>query len=220
MRLFGKDLCWISEHYTKLVEKYGDTPTSSQWTDLATQEKRMNILLEIGDIKSSKVLDFGCGTGHLLEVMKGKYEFNGEYVGYDISRKMIEIAREKHPLARFEHRNILEEGVPEDFDYIFISGVFNNRASDNWGMMTSILKCLFNNTRKAIAFNNLSTYVDYVTKALFHVDPERVFRFCKEELSPFVTLRHDYEVKPGVVPFEFSVYVYKTEIPTIKRMSN
>ena len=87
------------------------------------------------------------------------------------------------------------------------SGVFNNAGADNWGMMTTLLGELFKLCRKGLAFNCLSTYVDYQDEGLFYVEPERVFAFCKQTLSPSVTLRHDYRVKPGVIPFEFTVYV-------------
>ena len=71
-------------------------------------------------------------------------------------------------------------------------------------------------TNKAIAFNNLSSYVDYKDKILYYEDPEKIFRFCKSELSPFVSIRHDYQIKTKKIPYEFTTYVYKTKIPTRK----
>ncbi|KGF72808.1 hypothetical protein DO97_04900 [Neosynechococcus sphagnicola sy1] len=171
----------------------------------------MEILLQIGELRTCKVLDFGCGTGHLLTLLKSKLNFHGEYVGYDISPEMITIARQKFPDIKFEQRNILTDGIPETFDYIFASGVFNNQLTDNWGWMTTLLTKLFSHTRIGVAFNALSTYVDYYESNLFYVSPEEVFRFCKSELSPCVTIRHDYQLKPGVIPFEFSVYVYRCD---------
>jgi len=55
----------------------------------------------------------------------------------------------------------------------------------------------------------MSTYVDYQDAGLFYEPPERAFRFVKKELTPFVHLRHDYEVKPRIVPFEFAIYALK-----------
>ena len=40
--------------------------------------------------------------------------FKGEYVGYDLSARMIAAAQKKFPEARFERRDILEDGVSED----------------------------------------------------------------------------------------------------------
>ena len=42
------------------------------------------------------ILDIGCGTGDLLSSMKPKYG-----MGIDISPKMIEIAKQRHPTSKF-----------------------------------------------------------------------------------------------------------------------
>ena len=49
----------------------------------------------------------------------------------------------------------------------------------------------------------MSTYVDFRRKGSFHASPERVFKIAKK-LSKRVVIRHDY------LPFEFSVYIYKS----------
>ena len=180
----------------------------------------MAVLSEIAsDLPTAKVLDFGCGTGHLLAYLRQVRRFSGEYVGYDLSSTMIAAARHKFPGVRFEQRDILADGVPEHFDYVLVSGVFNNHVNDGWGLMTAILTRLFQHTRRGLAFNALSTYVDRFDPALFYVSPERVFRFCKESLSPCITLRHDYTIRPGVVPFEYSVFVYATGIAPRKDLT-
>ncbi len=209
-----RDLERLARHYGDLVARHGDGAQSAQWPDRATQEARMAILCDAGVQPGSKVLDFGCGTGQMLDFLRRTISYNGEYVGYDLSPKAIELAGKKFSGARFEVRNILDAGVPEDFDFIFISGVFNNLISDNWGMMTEILQRLFPHARIALAFNGISRYVDFFTDGLYYADPSAVFRYCKETLSPRVVLRHDYCLKPGVLPYEFSIYVFASDIPT------
>lgn len=208
---FEKDLVEIEKHYESLFTAHGDSPAAMQWSSRASQERRMRILSAVGDISTAKLLDFGCGTGHLLNLLRAECGFTGEYVGYDLCENTLDEARRKFPQTRFERRDVLADGMREDFDYVLINGVFNNQVSDNWRWMTATVRELYSHVRCACAFNALSTYVDYQDQGLFYVSPERVFRFCKEELSPCVTLRHDYCVKDGVGPFEFSVYVYRTE---------
>jgi len=215
---FEADVARIQEIFSARIAKYGDTPQSAEHLDRATQEKRMDLIAEVAPLEDAKILDFGCATGHLLTFLRERHGFAGEYVGYDITQEMIDIAAAKFPDARFECRNILEEGVPEDFDYVFISGTFNDLTPHNWNLMQSALKALYPRTRKAIAFNNLTTYVDYFDDHLFYVSPEQVFRFCKEELSPCVTLRHDYQVKEGSMPYEFTTYVYRSEFDPRKNL--
>jgi len=210
----------LDAHYTARVKEHGDAPAAVQWRDRATQERRMAILAEVGVLRTAKLLDFACGTGHLLTFLREHLDFSGEYVGYDLSEAMLDLARQKHPEARFERRNIFEQGLPEDFDFILVSGVFNNRVDDNQGMMHDTLSILFPHIRRALAFNALSCYVDHRVPELSYISPEDVFSFCMRTLSPNVTLRHDYDVREGVAPFEFAVYVYATEHACLPPMTD
>ncbi len=42
----------------------------------------------------SRVLDFGCGNGRLLNILKEK---NIQYFGVDVSQKLVNLAKEKYP---------------------------------------------------------------------------------------------------------------------------
>ena len=95
------------------------------------------------------------------------------------------------------------------YDYVFISGTFNNKIKNNWVWIKKCLKFLFQKTKKVLVFNNLSSYVDYYDKNLFYVKPEKVFSFCKKNLSLYVAINNNYEIKKGVIPFEFTTSVYK-----------
>ena len=55
----------------------------------------------------------------------------------------------------------------------------------------------------------MSTYVDYKDEVLFYESPEDAFTYVKKEITPFVTLRHNYLVKENSIPFEFIIYAYK-----------
>ena len=207
---FMDEFAHLRRHYSKLVYQYGDSALGVQWNDRANQDIRLEILTQIGDLTGAKILDFGCGTGRLLTLLRKNLSFAGEYIGYDINADMIAAAREKFPQTRFEQRDILAQGIPEDFDYVLISGVFNNRVLDNWALMTSLLKSLYPHVRKGLAFNALSTYTEEYYPELYFVEPEKVFHFCKTELSAFVTLRNDYLVEPDIEPYDFTIYVYRS----------
>ena len=168
--------------------------------------------------QNSLVADFGCGTGHLYSFLKKKINFKGEYVGYDISSEMINFAKKKHKKARFENINILNKRINENFDYVLINGTFNNKTKNNFLWVKKCLKILFKKTKKAIAFNNLTTYVDYFDKKLYYIRPEKIFSFCKTELSPLVILNHNYHIKKQYLPYEFTTYVYKTKIKIRKSL--
>ena len=209
---FTHALHCLAEHYSGLLDEHGDTPPGVQWRDRETQERRMEILAEVGDLRTAKILDFGCGTGHLLDFLRRRARFSGEYVGDELSTDMIALATRKFPDARFETRDVLASGFAEDFDYVLISGVFHIRVEDSWDLLTETLRRLFTRTRRAIAFNAMSTYVDHFDRDQFYVSPTRIFQFCKEQLSPCVTIRHDYLLRPDTVPYEFTVYVHAADV--------
>ena len=208
-----RELDRLARHYETLARRYGASPEANQWRDLATQERRFAVLTAIApDIVESSVLDFGCGTGALYGFLRDKVGFNGSYCGVDISAASIDIARKTWPEARFEHADLLSGDTVGEFDYVLISGVFNNRLDEDWpcsSYMQDVLCTVFPLARKGLAFNAMSTYVDYQDANLCYFSPEEVFAFCKKNLSKKVVLRHDYQIKEGVIPFEFAIYVYK-----------
>ncbi len=214
---FEKIFSKISNYYDKRILKYKGSTKSVGQKNIKTLEKRLSILLDVGDLKKSKILDFGCGTGYLYEYLKKKINFKGEYVGYDISNEMVNFAKKKYKKARFEKKDIFKDKITEKFDYVIINGTFNYKFDNNFKWIEKTLITLLKKTNKGIAFNNLSSYVDYKDKILYYEIPEKIFNFCKTKLSPLVTIRHDYQIKNNKVPYEFTTYIYKTKI-RVRRM--
>lgn len=195
----------IKKHYRKLLIEHGDSAESAQYSNRATQEKRLQILTDIAPLQNKKILDFGCGTGHLATYL-AEQGTEIEYFGVDIVEDFFEFGRSKHPKHQF---GLLKDFKDEKFDFAFVSGVFNNKMEDNRTFYQSTLIDLFSRVKQGIAFNMMSTYVDYQDDGLFYEEPEKAFSFIKNKLTPRVSLRHDYQVKAGVIPFEFAIYAYK-----------
>jgi SAM-dependent methyltransferase len=194
----------VQAHYRTLIQTHGDTHEAAQYSSRESQEARFRVLTEIANLEGAKIMDFGCGTAHLATYLKEK-GVRCDYVGIDFVTEFFDFARGKHPEHRF---GIWSDFDGEDFDYAFVSGVFNNLTDDNESFYKRTVKDIFARVRKGFAFNMMSTYVDYYDEGLYYVRPEDVFGYMKT-LTPFVTLRNDYQVKPGSIPFEFSIYAYK-----------
>jgi len=208
----------IGSHFSRLILENGDTPDAVQWTDITTQNKRFEILCQIADLRSAKILDFGCGKADLLTYLENNENFQGQYHGIDISAEMIDFCKNKFPNSKFEARDIFENPLIESFDYILISGTFNQKTTNDLELTQKLLNCLYRSADKGLTFNALSTYVDFFDPGLNYYAPEQMFNFCKETLSPRVTLRHDYLLKENCIPYEYSIFVYSCDVPCRKNL--
>ncbi len=66
--------------------------------------------------ENGRALDIGCGsTGRFIDLLR-QQGFEPE--GLDISTKMVELARERHPDVTFHHRDICEGKLPSKYDFI------------------------------------------------------------------------------------------------------
>ncbi len=74
-------------------------------------------LLELLEAKSGeRVLDVGCGTGHLTAKIAAS---GAQVTGIDQSAEMIEEAQTAYPALRFEVMDARELSFPEKFDAVF-----------------------------------------------------------------------------------------------------
>lgn len=190
------------ERYNERLKKYGYDPKTLGWFK-GRQTIRFEILSEIGDLNNCSILDIGCGFGDFCGFLIKK-GLNVEYTGYDINPNLIRIAREVYPKAHFEVKDIEEEEINKVFDWVFSSGAFNFRLSNNEGFIRSMLRSMFQLSKKGVAADFMSAYVDFKNEEAYYAKPEEIFSFCKT-LSKRLLLRHDY------IPFEFCVYIYKND---------
>src|SRR5438874_853631 len=162
----------LLDGYHRSLAQHGDTAEAVHWRE-STQRARFDDLVKIAELTDASVLDYGCGKGDLYAYLKDR-GFRGRYTGFDINPEMIALARKKHPGVRFEACDIEEAAVTERFDYILLSGVFNNRISDNQSWMQSVLRKCFAIADKGLGFNAISTYVNYREEPLYYADPEEM----------------------------------------------
>lgn len=201
----------IKAHYGELYRRYGASHQAVQWSSRETQERRFDVLCDV-IASGDSVIDLGCGLGDLLGYLRERKGFRGRYLGLDFVPDFVEHARKAYAAdaaASFAEFDITKDALPGDYDVVVTSGMFNNRIDDNWTFLLHTVQRMFGAANKSAAFNVMSSYVDYEDPALFYCDPLRLFDQLKREVSPLVTLRHDYRVKPESVPFEFSVYLRK-----------
>lgn len=197
----AKDKEQAIKRYEERLSVFGKSVKTMGWRDERQQELRFEILAQIGDLDSKKILDVGCGFGDYYSyLLKNNLIVN--YTGYDLSLKITEIAKNEHQGANFAVKDILIDRVNEKFDYVFSSGIFNHKISNNMKFAREMIRRMFEICNLGIAFNMMTDIVDYKEEYLFYYSPEKIFNFAKT-LSRYVILRHDYPL------YEFTIYIYK-----------
>lgn len=197
----------MAAHYSTLAKRHGDSPKAAQWRGAPSQERRWDVLFEIGDLTSAKILDFGCGTGAMVASLRRRFGYDGTYVGVDISDAMLKLARARFPGTRFETFDLFADPPPETFDYVFASGTFNNDHIDAYEFLLAAIPRLYARARKGFAFNLLSADAPRRVMELMYIDPIEIYDFCRNTVTPLVTLRNDYRIEDEEIPEDFTIYL-------------
>lgn len=200
----------IKKHYESLYELHGRDHNAVQYSSGSSQVRRFEVLLDMFDSADS-IADIGCGLGDLLPLIRSRFN-NVRYYGYDFVQSFLDDANRRFAQdheAIFSPLDITQDDITTRADYVLLSGMLNNTMPDNQYFTEVTLKKMWAACNRGIAFNALSTYVDYYDSGLYYHNPLALFDFCKNNLSKYVTLRHDYDVKDKSIPFEFTIYVYK-----------
>lgn len=186
----------IKDLYEGNLSQHGVSSKAVGWKDQESQLLRFEKLAEVipGNTDSYTVADWGCGYAAMYDFLRAKKPGCNKYYGYDISADMLHKAQELHPGDELELIQSVE--VTMNADYTFVSGTFNVKFSESdeaWSAhIKEILQKLAEKTTRGLAFNLLTTYVDWKQENLFYADPMEFFDFCKKNLSRKVTLIHDY----------------------------
>jgi SAM-dependent methyltransferase len=201
----------IKRHYQKLLLLHGDAAESAQYSSRDSQFRRFAALARIGNMRGKRILDYGCGTACLHEYLCTINQEPASYHGADIVEDFFDLARSKVPNGFFSLPDQIGSG---NYDYAFVSGVFNNIRPDNRSFWQQTVTSLFSKCRHGLAFNLMSTYVDYQDSSLFYEDPCLAFDFVKRNITPFVSINHDYLAKKGSIPFEYTIFAYREPVGT------
>jgi SAM-dependent methyltransferase len=200
----------VADYYSKKVNQYGISALGVDWNSKESQYVRFDQLCKVIPPKNSfSLLDYGCGYGELLNYLMKEMDcipFN--YVGYDISINMIDLAKTSFGhLGNATFYNTIPEVKP---DYVVASGIFNVKLdlanSNEWlDYIIQTLNSINMLAVKGFSFNALTIYSDkvYMKEYLYYADPLFLFNHCKQYFSKNVALLHDYNL------FEFTLIVRK-----------
>jgi SAM-dependent methyltransferase len=198
----------VESYYSDKIEVHGPTAQGVDWNSPDSQRLRFVQLLKLVDRNQPFTInDYGCGYGALADYLRSEgYAF--QYLGFDISRKMIAKANELH--AAMQGVTLVgKERDLREADYTVASGIFNVKlkaATEAWeGYMLRTLERISSLSKRGFAFNVLTKYSDaeFQRPDLYYADPLFLFDHCKTKFSRFVSLLHDYPL------YEFTILVRK-----------
>jgi SAM-dependent methyltransferase len=192
----------IVDRYNQRLAVFGHDPRTLASGPPERHALRFAVLKGAGIESGMSVLDVGCGFGDFHGWLK-QQGLDVRYTGVDINPALVEIAKRNHPGAEFAVADLQVDDLKQRFDFVVSSSAFNLALTngDNYAFVADMLARAFAIADRGVAFDFLSSYVDFTGEGAFHYQPERVFEIAKR-LTKRVTLRHDYPL------FEFCVYLY------------
>jgi SAM-dependent methyltransferase len=100
----------VAASYDQLAERWADPGLTSGY-GIPQHERALRFVRTPG-----AAIDVGCGSsGRIIELLLGK-GFDVE--GLDVSSRMVELARRRHPALRFHHADVCEWTFPRQYDFI------------------------------------------------------------------------------------------------------
>lgn len=211
----------VSYYETRLAEHGPDSVQTLDWKDENIVKLRFALLLFALTLsqktKDFSLLDVGCGLGHLYGFLEDRgflRDLKIDYLGVDISPKLIEACQKRYPGAKFEVADILEGDLGRSFDFVAASGIFNVKVcppEENRNYLQAMLAKMFGLADKAVAVNFQSRLgIDYINRKDYDLhqsrynfyEPAEILELC-QPLTERLVVRHDY------YPLDFTVYLLK-----------
>jgi SAM-dependent methyltransferase len=203
----------LAEAYERFFEDHGDDFRGVGWTkSQAEVDLRFEVMLGVirpDGTDPVELLDFGCGLGHLYEYLQRcPPQRQIHYAGLEVSATLLGVARAKLPEVPLYDIDITRgtAGLPQ-FDYVVANGVFTYKDGLTHDEMLEYWQDLvpraFALARVGLAFNVMSSEVDWQREDLFHLPLDVLSSFVTANLSRRFVIRHDYPL------YEYTTYVYR-----------
>lgn len=206
----------LVDHYEDCLARHGDSHRGVDWPNPHDAQTRYRVMLDVIRLQTEPVslLDFGCGAAHLNEYIQAQQRTNIEYAGLDLSAQFVALSQSKFPACRFYHTDLLADLLATEtnelptFDYIILNGVLTEKLqmsfAEMWDYTQRLLRAVFAHARVGIAFNVMSSQVDWERNDLFHLPFDLLASFLTRELSRHFVTRNDYGL------YEYTTYVYRS----------
>jgi len=210
----GKNVDPINEtlgrYYTKCFAEHGASARGVDWQNAESLALHYDKILAViqPDLQGQRVslLDIGCGYGGLFKRAK-EAGLDIDYTGIDLVDGMIAHGQSKYQDAKFVRGDIFTFPLGRNFDYVVANGVLTEKLDVSireFGQFARrMILRMFDLASRGIAFNMMTSYVNFTASNLYYQNPGEIISFCAAELSPKWVLDHGYK------HYDFTMYVYR-----------
>ena len=166
--------------FNKIAKRYDDLYKKEK--DIAIDNK---IKKKVKGLKNKFIIDMGCGTGHLLELINVKKE---KYIGIDISHEMLKIAKKRYPGYKFIQKSVMDNStlLPEKGIYIFLFSlnymdikILNNIKKGNGVIVVILTKERVNSKEHKEIYGNAGQEID-LTKIKEYIKIKTIENLSKD----------------------------------------
>ena len=201
----------LRDHYQRAFRAHGATAKGVDWgekaADLVLRYDKMAAVISASTPGPVSLLDVGCGYGGLLDHLLTR-TMAVDYAGIDVVADMIEAARARHPKTRFMLGDILATNDLGQFDYVVCNGILTQKldipAAEMDAFASLLIRRMFSVCRIGIAFNVMTTKVNYFANNLYYRNPAELFAWCLTEFTRHIRIDHAYPL------YEYTMYLYRT----------
>jgi SAM-dependent methyltransferase len=205
----------LRQHYGDAYQAHGATSKGVDWGhDEARLALRYDKMLAVthappmppGDAPPS-LLDVGCGYAGLLTHAKAR-GIALSYTGIEAVGDMLAAARAAHPDARLVEGDVLElNDADASYDYVVCNGILTQKL-DTPGLQMDqfagqLIRKMFSLARVGIAFNVMTTKVNFFANNLYYRNPAELLSWCLTEVTPSIRIDHSYPL------YEYTMYLYR-----------
>lgn len=197
----------LHDHYQSTFVSNGETAKGVDWRDKETMELRFQKMFEIKcDDKVSSWLDVGCGYGGFGLWLHEKAR-QDHYSGVEVVSELADSAIKKFDKSSILKGDFLELEIPKKFDYVICNGILTQKLSNSLLEMDQysfkLIEKMFAIAEKGIAFNIMSSYVNFFAPNLYYKNPAEVFVNCASRFGSKIKIDQSYGL------YEFTTYIYK-----------
>ena len=201
----------LGQHYAEKFSLHGASSEGVDWGADETKmllryDKMLSVVNGAGLKPKPSLLDVGCGYGGLQSYAAGR-NIELDYTGIDVAHNMIEWAKANSTSGNFIHGDILDYQFDGKFDYVLCNGILTQKLETPGLQMdefaAQLIRQMFSLCEIGIAFNVMTTKVNYYSNNLYYRSPAELLSWCLSEISTHVKLDHSYPL------YEYTIYLYR-----------